>query len=148
MPLENLTGKWLGQYTYGESYGGDMAGKSIPFVIEIQDRGHKISGLCIDDETKHLINEPATIEGSFDNNYISFIKKYPCRIITDHNLEIKAESKAPSFQIHYTGTLHKRLFSKNYIFRGQWELTCPFQDEMGEVFYHTFEGSWSMKLEQ
>ena len=140
-----LSGLWLGQYIYGGSYGIGIEGTSIDFEMNLRFDGHVITGICIDNETKHIYNDPATIEGVFDNNYISLIKKYPCYLHSTVDGKLQLVQDKPAIPIHYTGALRKKgLFFRNF-FEGEWEITTSIQDEDGNIQYFTGLGNWRMK---
>ena len=64
--LERLTGFFV----YGETYSDRLRGKSVPFQIEWTLADGVIVGTSIDDASKDLFVEPATINGFVDNNII------------------------------------------------------------------------------
>jgi hypothetical protein len=144
MNTQSLDGNWKGEFTYGDGYEIETQGKSVKFEMILKFNGNIFTGTCIDEETKHLFKEPATIEGIFDKNYISIIKKYPCLITANEENEMVAIPDKASLQIHYTGTLRKRGLFFGYFFEGEWEVTTPIEDEEGEILYATGLGSWTM----
>lgn len=145
MNLRSLTGRWKGEYTYGQGYPIELEGKSVPFIMELTFDGNLFHGTCVDEESKHLFNRPAIINGVIEDNYVSFIKKYPCFWTSDENGETVLMPDIPSAPIHYTGTLRKRGLFFAYFFEGEWEVTTPVKYENGEIEYYTGFGTWTMK---
>ncbi|MGB8191379.1 MAG: hypothetical protein WCF67_05640 [Chitinophagaceae bacterium] len=142
--MEKLNGKWIGEYTYGEGYDVEKNNLVVSFEMELMFDGDSVKGTCVDDETKELLPGPATLEGTLDNNFISFIKKYPCLIGNDEENKAIAVPDQPSLPIHYTGTLHKKLFTGRYVFEGEWEITSIINNEDGSREYYTGMGYWTM----
>ena len=104
-----------------------------------------IDGLCEDDITKKLLLKPATIEGTYQNETIYFIKRYPCLVESDTELNLKAIPTEPSPGIEYKGNLHRRMFSKKRYFKGKWEISGSLLDENKIARYYTIGGNWFMK---
>ena len=145
MPTHSLTSRWKGEYTYGEGFPIEIEGKSVPFLMELTFDGHIFQGTCVDEESGHIFSRPATINGIIDNNYVSFIKKYPCSFYFDEDGKTIVNPEIPSMPIHYTGTLRKRGLLFTFFFEGEWEVTIPIKYDNGETEYYTGLGTWTMK---
>ena len=113
--MESITGKWIGEYIYGDSYVEELKGKSVKFLLELLSEGELISGTCIDEETKELYPKPARIEGTFENGSILFYKTYPSDLEMVENKLRALEYNSASIQ--YMGVLKKKFFFENSLFR-------------------------------
>ena len=138
MTDQDFSGKWAGEYVYGEEYGEPISGKRIPFEINMTCTDGHVKGNCVDDDSKHFLPEPATIEGFIKQNSISFIKKYPCLWQIDDQGKPRFFPKLPSQEIHYAG-----LYSDGK-FEGGWEVVMTLSKENGDAFEYTGTGSWHM----
>ena len=47
----NMSGKWTGQYAYGEGYADSDFGKSVTFCLEITAAEIQFEGIFTDDDT-------------------------------------------------------------------------------------------------
>ena len=138
MSNDLFTGKWNGQYTLGDTYSEDMKGISRPFSIDMTYLDGIISGTCVDEGIENIFTEPATINGFIEDNFISFIKKYPCHWETDDKGNIRKDLELPSLEIHYSGQFDQNMF------RGNWEMEMLFKDDNGYDFEYVFTGTWTM----
>ncbi|HLK29834.1 MAG TPA: hypothetical protein VKT28_14745 [Puia sp.] len=145
MHLKTIEGKWAGSFTYGHGYPLKQIGSSVPFTIDLKYKDGLIKGICIDDLVEELMLKPATIEGSFENRSILFIKRYSCNITRDINNKLIAEHNEPAVGIQYVGKLRRKFFSRKYFFKGEWDISGSFLDETGIARYYTAVGKWSMK---
>jgi len=140
MDDQQLSGKWVGAYTYGEDYDEPVKGKTVAFEMEITVVNGIIKGECTDGEASAYFKQPAAIEGSVNDQSICFIKRYP------HYWQHETEGprflpKLPSQQINYSGTF------VNDRFEGDWEIVTTLMDAHGEAVSYTGSGSWFMKKE-
>jgi hypothetical protein len=103
MAKYSIEGKWIGKLNYINNYPEEYSGKELDFEITITVDGDFFKGTCVDDITKELVLQPATIEGIFRNNEILFMKYYPCSVILDENQKLMANSSSPSHGIQYVG---------------------------------------------
>lgn len=138
----NMTGKWVGQYTYGNEYPESLRGKSINFLMDCVDVNGVISGTVTDEETSHIFNEPGTFSGFVEDNFTSFIKLYPFHVSFDENENLSAVTEQPSHEIHYSGYLQDGAFS------GDWEIHSEYFDEDGIRNSYVLTGIWSMKFSE
>lgn len=142
--MELITGQWIGEYTYGDSYTEELRGKSVKFSMDLFSDGEVVRGTCIDEETKELFSKPAKIEGTFKHDTILFYKSYPeAKGLVGASRLIAEEYNRTSIQ--YTGILKKKLFTRTLYFEGTWEISGSFLDEEGVARYYTFDGTWKMK---
>ncbi|OQP61510.1 hypothetical protein A3860_31790 [Niastella vici] len=135
---QQLSGKWVGAYSYGADYGEPVKGKTVAFEMEITVVNGIIMGECTDGEATAHFKQPAIIEGSVNDQYISFIKCYPH--YWQHEMEgPRFLPKLPSQQINYSGTF------VNDRFEGEWEIVTTVMDAQGEAVAYKGVGSWFMK---
>jgi hypothetical protein len=98
MAKYSIEGKWIGKLNYINNYPEEYSGKELDFEITITVDGDFFKGTCVDDITKELVLQPATIEGVFRNNEILFMKYYPCSVILDENQKLMANSSRPAME--------------------------------------------------
>jgi hypothetical protein len=134
----NMSGKWRGQYTYGDYYPEDLRGKSVDFWLICIDSDGSISGTFTDEETKDIFTVPGTFRGFIEDDFISLIKTYPCYWDMDENGSVRVLEDVPSPEIHYTGQITDGLFE------GIWEISVAYKFEDGHTEQYEFDGTWSM----
>jgi hypothetical protein len=135
----NFSGKWVGQYIYGENYPDGVKDMAVEFTIEMVANAGIVKGTCIDEQSKHLFEKPATIEGTIRNNVITFVKRYPHYWDIDENKRITQTPELPSQEIHYTGKF------ENNTFLGEWERMVMCANDKGDVYESISSGKWIMK---
>jgi hypothetical protein len=114
----DLTGRWKGKYKYGEGYPSSVVGTSGWFEIDLIDNEGIISGSCIDELVSSIEGNESTIDGTFSNNFMSFIKKYKYyTFIDDLGKQVLMEDIKVD-GIHYTGRLFRKFFSGKKYFKG------------------------------
>src|SRR5436190_17467396 len=101
MSKVSVEGKWVGKLSYGRGYPAEYRAKSLCFVINILATNDLVKGDCDDDITKELLLKPASIEGTYKNKSIHFIKRYPCLVTFDEKENLKAIPTEPSPDIQY-----------------------------------------------
>ena len=139
MTDQNFSGKWTGEYIYGEGYPASIRGKKVMFEIDMTLDNGLLRGHCTDDEATPHFKQPAVIEGSVCENSISFIKRYPYYWQNEDEAGPRFIPKLPSQEVHYSG-----IFIDDR-FEGEWEITTFFVDEEGEPFAYRGNGHWHMK---
>ena len=144
----NLTGLWQGKYKYGRGYSNGIIGKVEPFQIYITDKDGIISGICLDEIVKAIEGNESSIEGYFNDNSISFLKKYRYHKFFDEEKSVVPVDRIYSDGIHYRGKLKKRIFSKQLYFTGDWTITSEFTDENNQRHEYTCAGTWTMEREK
>jgi hypothetical protein len=143
--MQSLSGKWIGKYVYGRGYEeSKLIGTQCHFEIMLEQFGDRIKGTCFEEATIEYWSSPATLEGSFTNDRINFIKKYPSYWAGDSEKTIIYDN-TPSHEIHYTGTLHKRIFSKRLYFVGTWVIKSFISPEDGQPYECGAQGTWRME---
>lgn len=145
MDYIKLNGIWKGYYEYGDSYPEEFQRLREPFTLELLFDDVNFNGICKDKFTESYFNKPATVQGTFVPNLISFIKKYPSLLTVDDNMQTIVIPDKPSLEIHYTGLFYKGLFSKTIRFEGEWTMTNLVITESGKKDYFTFDGTWTME---
>lgn len=141
----NLTGHWSGFYTYGSGYPKSLIGKSEPFEFFIVDKEGSISGSCIDNVVKDVINNESYIIGTFTNKFIKFKKRYKIHTGIDENGNNISDYESKSDGVDYIGTLKRKLFSKTYFFKGEWSIKSLVDTAEGKPIYYISRGKWKMK---
>jgi len=134
-----ITGSWRGKYVFGNGYGANVTGRSVSFDIELTCVDGLLSGYCIDEHHRKLVEKPATLEGYVEDDRIFFIKYYPHAIVVDEGGNVLNFPDESSQQIHYMGHSDKGQFS------GTWEAST-LEKAMDGTYYEIYgEGTWSMK---
>lgn len=135
----NISGKWNGVYTYGDSYPVEMRGRQVGFVLECKQLKDVIVGTCVDDESKEFIDQPANITGVFEDGYISFIKKYPYHWSVDEKRKVRIDKSREAIEVQYVGYLN------GHTVKGTWNMSVAYVDRLGAITHVEFEGTWMMK---
>lgn len=126
--MEELAGKWTGQYTYGDEYADDIRGLSVPFIIDITvDADGELAGMCVDMDEEQL---EAAVKGYIEDGYISFIKKY---------METGSTEEPAVPEIHYYGEY------RDGAFVGEWEIEWSVINEAGSRVEYLSTGIWEMR---
>lgn len=133
-----MTGKWIGEYTYGEGYPDSYFGKSVQFELELVSNGVEFEGHFTDDETKDIFDVPGTVHGYLENKVIVFSKWYPCLWDIDEAGRVEVFRDLASHEIYYSGDLNGNSFS------GEWHIPATFVDEDGSYNEVNGMGTWSM----
>lgn len=139
MTDQDLTGKWTGEYVYGDVYKAPIKGITVAFELEMTVTSGIVKGNCTDDEFRHHFKSPATIEGVVKENTITFVKKYPCMFNIDDDGKITLFPKLPSHEIHYSGHYADGKFS------GAWKVTLPYAAEDDTDVFDARQGEWQMQ---
>ncbi len=134
-----FSGKWAGEYRYGSDYPGLEKKAPITFEIQMRVENGKVTGECVDDETKGYFHRPSVIEGTMQEDRINFKKLYPHFWDHDDNHNPRYIPKLPPRELLYKGQFKDGQFS------GEWEIFSVFTDETGEKFEYRGTGSWYMK---
>ena len=143
----NLTGRWKGKYIYGDGYPRAVIGKAAPFEIDITDNDGIITGVCLDEVVESIDGNESTIEGTFNENFLTFIKRYKVQLAMDdlgNHIPLVDQSNN---SIQYVGHMRKRLLSKKHYFEGEWQITSDFKDDSSKVYTYSVEGTWTMSKE-
>jgi hypothetical protein len=146
MSSEIVQGKWEGYFNYGKYYPPEYQAKTVAFTIELNvDVNGIIHGFCLDEIIKEMALQPATIEGSIENDTLKFFKYYPCYLALDENKRTIMDPDKPSTGIQYTGKLSRKLFPTTYTVKGRWEILGTLHDQNGDPHIYTVDGTWQMK---
>ena len=137
--IKPISGKWQGLYTLGKEYEKNE-GQSTNFILElIEGDEDTFTGICIEDVSE-FFDEPITVEGFIEDNFISFTKKYPCLYLKDENNNFKIDPRYEHGDIYYSGEYD---LEENK-FQGEFELisdSFPYMEGWMEAIYR---GSWTM----
>lgn len=138
----NLSGKWEGEYTFGEAFPESFRGKKVPFVLEIVDQEGDLSGNCLDEETQKVFGQPATIEGFAEDSMISFVKRFPCFFAIGDDGSILIDKERESHEVMYHGEWQEE--QKTY--SGQWEIVAAVEEgPFGRTMELVLSGDWYMR---
>ncbi len=73
----NLIDNWKGYYEYGEGYTLPQFGKRITLFVNLQGNNDNFIGTTKEESSEFSIPLEAKIKGFSENEFISFVKKYP-----------------------------------------------------------------------
>jgi hypothetical protein len=137
----NLTGQWLGHFTYGPEYGDELHGEKVEFRLFIQTHSNgAFKGTAVDLEGIGANFQQALIQGFLDNDLISFTKAYPHYYAIDEWGNSSTHEDLTHPIIHYEGIHNRRLNT----FAGKWEL-CMDIGPVGEFWVEeVMSGTWEM----
>jgi hypothetical protein len=142
--LNSIQGKWKGQYTYGQGYPSALVGRTVEFMVDLFIDNNHLSGFCQDaGEVAEAFEKPATIQGTFAEGKIEFIKRYPGRLFIDEK-NLYAYEDIPSSDIIYKGVLKKKLLSRKYYFKGTWSIETIVTNDNGKEECKIVRGKWKM----
>lgn len=137
----NISGKWNGVYTYGDSYPVEMRGREVGFHLECKQLKGVIIGTCEDEESKNIFEQPASISGVFEDGYISFVKKYPHHWSVDEKRKVRVDKNREAIEVQYVGYLN------GSVVKGTWSMSVAYVDRLGTITNVEFGGTWMMKKE-
>jgi hypothetical protein len=127
----NLIDNWIGFYEYGEGYSLPQFGERVNISVNFQGNNDSFIGTVKEEESEFSVPLEAKIKGFFENEFISFIKKYPKipRLKKQGSSEIKIEGG--QLEIEHAGYIDSE-FDSIY---GTWSLTenIPFENGIDEV---------------
>jgi len=132
----NLTGEWQGFYEYGSGYELPYFGQRVHIKASIIDSNGSFTGEIVEDGSVFSVKLEATIKGFIEDDFISFIKKYPKRpIILEHSTKIDYEESP--LEIEHEGFVDEQ---NNSIY-GSWFIHETITDEYG-TFENVSQGIW------
>jgi hypothetical protein len=137
----NITGTWQGTIVYGNGYNRLYKFKELYFDVDLSQEEDKIRGIAKDTGGQGVNISKATINGTFKNSKIKFIKQYQVRqYITKEGPVRDEKSKGPKIQ--YQGKYN----AISRAFNGSWSIKV--RKRTFFIFYKTkiCEGTWFMKL--
>jgi hypothetical protein len=130
MSKMSLTGKWLVKSIYAVSF-NQNAGNVNLWELDLVDNGGDLHGIGTNILEVIIVNEQTEIEGFFDDNFLSFVRKYQHTYSTDENGEVQIiENK--SYEVNYEGAYNKTL----ECFHGIWVIARG---------HYQFDGTFEMK---
>jgi hypothetical protein len=138
MTDQQLCGKWIGAYIYGNEYDEHIKGKTVAFEMELTVVKGLIKGACTDAESITHFEQPATIEGAIIDDTIKFIKRYP-HYWQHEQAGPRFLPKLPSQEVNYSGQF------VNDGFEGEWEIISNLVNARGEPVAYKGYGRWYMK---
>jgi hypothetical protein len=133
-----FSGIWQGEYICGPSYPEGVRDVPVNFQFDLTVTDGVIKGTFTEDIA---IKQPGTIEGFIEEDFISFIKKYPYAWSYDEHRNLIEYPDQPSHETHYTGNYSDDSFS------GEWEIIISQEVQYdGSILTFFLSGTWSMKL--
>ena len=140
---KQYSGKWVGQYTYGESYGERLRGKSAPFTLVMEVEGNGVmKGHVIDDGYADIIDGRAMIRGMIQGVFIEFVKTYSHHWGITEDGDVQENTKRPSQEVHYAGQY------RNNVFTGEWKIFSAAVQADGSIREWSNGGHWIMDKEE
>lgn len=131
---------------YGNGYPLSVVGKVEHFDINIIDNNGSITGACNDPIVAAREGNESTIEGTFKDKIIRFLKKYKYPSIMQDRSGMEISADDVKFEgIHYTGKMYKKIFSGTPYFSGEWCITSTYIDKRDrKPVEYTVGGTWTM----
>jgi hypothetical protein len=133
-----MEGKWVGQYTYGETYPVNYIGKSISFEMNLSANGIEFYGNFSDDETRNIFQDNGIVGGFLEGDYICFDKQYPKAWEINESGMIEILENSIPFLIKYEGSL------SGHQFEGTWEIHQYYKEDDSLFSIVLGTGTWSM----
>ncbi|MBR9845395.1 MAG: hypothetical protein GYB35_04410 [Algicola sp.] len=115
----NLIDNWEGYYEYGEGYTLPQFGERVNILVNLQGSNESFIGTVKEEKSDYSVPADATIKGFSENEFISFVKKYPVhpRLKTLGGSEIIVENG--QLEIEHYGYIDPK-FDAIY---GTWSIT-------------------------
>ena len=137
----NLSGQWIGHFTYGPEYGKEMHGEKVQFRFFISESGGgQFNGTSVDTEGYGANFDTALINGFLTDDFISFTKEYPDYFIIDEKGEKVNDPSTVKPRLSYEGQYNFHLES----FSGHWELWANEELAGDGSVVDIFTGTWDM----
>lgn len=133
---------WKGQYSYNQIFDEN---ESFDFELKVHLENGSFIGYATEFEFAELTGGALpSIKGFFEDDHISFIKKYPYKYDSDLNGYAIIDKNQKGHEVVYDGFLNAELA----IWEGTWEIIIE-EEKIGKGVYRTYSdvGSWRMKQE-
>ncbi|PIA77698.1 hypothetical protein BFR04_09690 [Gaetbulibacter sp. 4G1] len=132
---------WKGFFSYEDEYSSLASFREVEFEINIFVNNHSFEGTAHDEESKKYFDEPVKVKGVFENNFISFVMKYPYTYFLNENDEIVVDKQVSHPDVNYYGEFD--MHSKTY--KGQWEITYIVEQFIDGDVEEIYSGNWELK---
>jgi hypothetical protein len=133
-----ITGDWIGYYTFGERYGDWGKDRRVPFRMKIQRGISEFVGRIFEETDYGGIDDEITIRGRQNGDEIEFTKHYTQEHLLNENGEqVSLKSDSPTI-VYYKGEFD---FNDNQ-FKGEWEIPVLREDEDGVFHSDNDSGRW------
>lgn len=138
----DLTGQWIGYFTYGQEYGDDLVGEKVMFRLFVENfKNEEFVGTSIDLEGVGAIYENAKVKGFIEGNFISFTKEYPHFYGLDEAGNNNDDKNKQHPVISYSGKYNK----DTEAYSGQWELRMEIKP-VGDYWLEDIcTGTWEIR---
>ena len=133
----NLIDNWEGYYEYGEGYSLPQFGERVKIQVNLQGSNESFVGTVKEENSEHSVPLEAKIKGFSENEFISFIKKYP-KLPRIKNLgSSDVIIKSGQLEIEHIGYIDSK-FKSIY---GTWSITenAPIKSGLDAI---TVYGTW------
>lgn len=132
---------WKGFFSYEDGYSSLTSLKEVKFLINIFIDDFSFKGVAEDEESKEYFDKPATVKGFFENDFISFVMKYPHLYFLDENNKIVVDKQSKHPDVNYYGVFDRE--SKSY--KGEWEMIYDVEQLSDGIIEEVFSGNWELK---
>jgi hypothetical protein len=129
-----------GIYILGPEYENDE-GKSFEFILDLVDEHRIFNGVCYEAELSELFQNPITVTGFWDEEIISFTKKYPCMFFFDEEGKVVIDITKEQPEISYSGKFDK---AENG-FSGEFEMVVDSFSYGYGWLESSLKGTWNIK---
>lgn len=142
--IVEITGDWIGFYTYGEGYAITERQLKVPFHMTIKRGINEFVGRVYEEVEYGGIEDEIVIKGRQNGDEIEFTKYYTLEHSLGENDElVSVESDHPTI-VYYTGKFN----NEEKKFKGQWQITALREDEDGVFHEDNQTGSWEIWREE
>ena len=134
--------RWEGVFFYPVDDENYDIPKRVNFHINVEIKNDIFIGTHSDEESAPIFEEDAKLKGYFEDNFLSFILKYPYLYFLDEFGQQKTDKNKNHPKIHYYGNFNQK--TNSYL--GAWEMFEEFNDEFGSPWIERTEGAWEFKV--
>lgn len=132
---------WKGFFYYEVGYSGLSTLREVKFEINIIVDNNSFEGVSKDDESKGCFDKSIEVKGFFENNFISFILKYPYAYFRDEEDKIVIDKKLKHPDVNYYGEFDEDKKSYN----GEWEMIYEVEELADGDVVEISSGSWELR---
>ena len=133
-----ITGNWIGYYTFGDDYGEWGRDRRVPFRMTIKKGINEFVGRIFEETDFGGIDDEITIRGRQNGEEIEFTKHYTKEHLLDENFElVSLEGDNPTI-VYYKG----KFDLNEHQFKGEWEIPLLQEDEEGVLQAGSNSGQW------
>jgi hypothetical protein len=141
LPFAPVPEKWQGQYFYGHPYSDKVRSQAVAFSLAWFLDDGALLGTCTDAATAGLFACPVPIRGFIHDDFISFVKQYPCQCTVDAQGQHRLHPELRGDEIHYTGTYADGQWA------GEWQIRTDLRATPHLVEQAVCAGTWVLHRE-